>query len=381
MILLFFFVLALWCYSHYASTRAPAQFVGALIAANIALYYKEPGFLMLGVFATARLAFTRKGADRSTRMLDLLLLASALLFVIVYYAFVYRYHHSSNLYGVMPFSALIVAMRNLGDYAASDPLIVLVLPAIALWRLHRVAAHGVAIEPVADALLLGALAYIPIFFVLKLFAAPHYLLPAYAFAVPALLGYWRHRGPSERLLWNIVAGVLLFFTVTGAAPLAFHLASFNKYVPRNYAAAITFLTKDIAAHPNGASVIYLDGVDSDRAREIYVSLNRYLVAAGIAPRKFTIRHLSDWRDARPTVGDYLVITPFDTENSDAEQINAVERSWKLAWHSESPLAVPDVSLKVLLKYVALNYVFPKGGATIGASNSYIYPVDYEIFVK
>jgi len=76
---LVFFIGFLWCYFRYEDRGHLAYATGALIAANVAMYYKEPGFIMLGTFAVVRLLSARLSKSDSTRIVDELLIVSVAL--------------------------------------------------------------------------------------------------------------------------------------------------------------------------------------------------------------------------------------------------------------------------------------------------------------
>jgi hypothetical protein len=88
-----------------------------------------------------------------------------------------------------------------------------------------------------------------------------------------------------------------------------------------------------------------------------------------------------WRAPGPQPGDYLVLSPFNFANADAQSLPDMAGTWKLTWSSHSPFAVPNLSLRVAVKYIATRYILPHGGSEIGATNQFVYPVDYQILVR
>lgn len=374
---IFFFTLMLWCYVRFQSTRGILPFLGVLAAANVALYYKEPAFLSIGTFGVARLVLEWRNRERTTRLLDVLLAASAAGFLLAYYLVIYRHHHDTALYGQVAFSGLLVVVRGINDFAISDPLIMLGVPAMVLWRVFRILRTGKT-EPLADAMLVAALAYIPVFFLIGMLATSYYLLPTYAFALPAFCIYWRNRVPADRPLWRVGGAIVLVITLIGSLPLALFSLSFNKNVARNHSGAVAYLSKAIAAQP-GNTAIYIDGATPEKQSEIFFSLRRYLVAGGVPAEKFTLKPLMGWQAPGPQAGDYLIISPFDFANTDAQSLGAMSGTWNLVFASHSPLAVPNLSLRVAVKYLATHYLLR--GSDIGATNQFVYPVDYQILVK
>lgn len=385
------FVLFLWCFSRYAEHRSPVHFIGAVLAANLALYYKEPSFVMVGAFATLRLVGPRlrlkpgsNSGHSETRALDVALLCSALIYLLIYYFVIYR-HHGTELYGGAQTRPLFDMVKNLVSYATGDPVLMFLALPLGLWRLVVVLSGRCAFEPFADPLLFGALSYMSVYVALNMFA-PHYWLPAYAFALPALLSRWRQRTPDERFLWIGGGGIAAFFLATVAIPSALYLASYYKYVPRNFAAAVVELSQRVAAQPaHKRAHIYLDGIEPGPGLEMFVGLRRYLTAAGLSLDRFELLPADMPREGAvanwvsPQSGDYLVVTPFTSKNTDDAYRTSLLTGYRLAWESRSPYALPNFQLRILLKYIALRYLLPSGSTEVGGNFS--YRVDYAIYVK
>jgi hypothetical protein len=160
--------LSLWIVSLRAfdGTRRRAAFYGAVLAAQCIIYYKEPGFILVGGFAAARLAieavrdrewwrrraFARFAADH---LLELAHLAICGVFVVVYVVAIAR--HVTTTYALA--AGAPNAMRNaLATYAGAD----WVLDALAIVVVARVAAsiaRRLSLDSLWDALAIGAVAY------------------------------------------------------------------------------------------------------------------------------------------------------------------------------------------------------------------------------
>ena len=118
---LFFFVLFLVCYRGIQRTPNAWWFVSAVAAANLALYYKEPGFLMLATFAILRLASQWRGQPRITAGLDSWLLVSCFIFVVAYIALIHVHKRDLDYadFHTRAFGETLLA------YVINDPLLVL----------------------------------------------------------------------------------------------------------------------------------------------------------------------------------------------------------------------------------------------------------------
>src|SRR5262249_51490753 len=79
---LFYLTVFVWCYVTIDNHPRASLCLG-LIAANIALYYKEPVFLALGAFALSHLVFSRRsGRNDAGLRLDWVVLASCVVFAL-----------------------------------------------------------------------------------------------------------------------------------------------------------------------------------------------------------------------------------------------------------------------------------------------------------
>jgi hypothetical protein len=363
---LFFFSLSLLAYLRHSRCRTIGSLLAAWLSATCALFYKEPGFLMLGTFAVTRLAIGFRHQEKGTRRLDLLLSCSCLGFVAVYYAVVYL-HRGDHLYGAMPGSPLRLLANVIFGYLLNDPLIVCLVIPLAGWRLCRLVLRKGAAEPVADPLLFGAAVYALAFWQLRLFQ-PYYWLPAYGFAVPALVLLWRRTAVFATPGWRRVLAAAALLQLLNAVPQALHLVSFQAYNGRNYQQALDVLAAQIS-RSRGAErpVIFLAGVNRASGVELYESLAAFLLFRGIAPDRFDLRSdlppdnpflfaggdrtrpFTAFHDAAPAQigrGDYLLVTPYGRTGADAP-----EGEYGLVFRTRSPLAIPSLGLFPLARYV------------------------------
>src|SRR5262245_40655280 len=152
---LFFFILFLFCYR--ALLRAPRAWwmAGALLMANLALYYKEPGFLMLGAFAALRLLIQWRIRPRRTAVLDAALLLSCAVFVVVYVALVYVHKQGVDYADFHRSRLAEVALA----YAINDPLLVLGAVPLAVIRLIDMGRRRRAWDPFDDPALIASVVY------------------------------------------------------------------------------------------------------------------------------------------------------------------------------------------------------------------------------
>jgi len=397
-------------------------FVLGLLCANVAIYYKEPVFAAIAVFAAGHLLLAWKTSSAKSRLLDGLLVTSALIYIGVYLATVWP-HHGAAIYA--PAAAdnnLMVLTRNIANYGFfSDPLPIFLLLPLLLWRLFRVVTGKDQVHPVLDPMLAAGMAYVAVFFVLNMYS-PYYLLPAYLFALPPIV-YFISRGELHGILWRACFAVAALVLVLNAIPLAIHYAAYYKYVPINFNKSVDFLVQDINRRYAGQRLsIFFDGVDRGNGRGVYFIAGEYLRFKGLSIRKFDFKSNMEARDSAPPVGraspfdrpedieavdpnhayvyprfpfsvyqpgplqqiqsgDYLVVSPQGTKNFDDRYIESLEKDYDLVFRTHSPLAVPRFELKTFVKYLLSRKLSTEQKAGVMSNeNMWNWP-DYYVFTR
>ena len=363
------FVLALWSYRRFARLRSPIAFGAAVIAANLALYCKETSFILIAVFAALRLLAQRARRVEETRALDLLLLGSAALYLALYALLIYP-QWGAALYGAKPGSPLLRAVKYLGDYATTDPIVVFLVFPLAVRRGIAVLRHGAAIEPWADPLLLASAAYAASFLILGLHQ-PYYWLPAYAAALPALAAWSRRSELRGSRVWRVGSGLAALLLVLGAIPDTLFQISSAKYVARNYDAMLGFLAGDIERRGDRSPArVTLDRIAADS--ELYVSLDRFLVHRGLPRDRFELA-------PEAHASDYLIVTPSAGIDVDEAYLSAMGRDHRVAFGTRSEHAIPNFGIRIQLKALVLR-LFPSLAAAAGIDEQTSYGVDYYVLV-
>ena len=352
---LFFFVVFLLAYLSFAKSQKIWNFLLVLGAANLAIYYKEISFLAFGVFAIAHLIFLmKKGKPRKIEMaLDGLIVLSSAVYLLLYYFIVYQ--NSSLTYLPHVFS-LISRIKVFANYAFfSDSILVLILLPLTIWRLYKIFTKRAEIEPIWDAILLGASAYIGSFFILNLYG-PYYLLPAYGLGLPAILYFFKDYSlKTLPLFFKIASGVTIFCLVFNAIPSGLYYLTYNKYYPVNFNKTADFLVEDINARaekePERKPSIFIYGVDDNSigTQGTYFILYDNIVFRGLDDKKFdmqsdreiTTNVLSFLKikppltvfepssAATPKSGDYLVVTPRSIEPVNRSLVTKLIKDYNL----------------------------------------------------
>lgn len=344
----------------------------ALASANIAVYYKEPVFLGLGTFAAAHFALTGARAAKRVKIVDGLVLASALAFLVTYYLRVYQYK-GAWLYSSSIYPWLVVSVKNVFNYALfSDPVAMLLAFPLAAVRLYAILVRRAVAHPLFDPMLLAGCAYASVFFAMNIYG-PYYFLPVYVFVLPPLVYFLFTRGMLASTGWKVLAGGAAMVLVLDTIPSGVHYLAYNKYLPVNFNQTIDFLASDVHARDGDARRrIFLDGVPRARDTTVFLVFGEFLQHRGLTLREFDLE--SDVAPARPVAptilrdrylaeygaygagpaptpvrGDYLVVSPAGDRDVTAQYLASLDAAYRLVFATHSPLAVPAYDAKTLVK--------------------------------
>ncbi len=398
-------------------------FLAALVTANLAIYYKEPVFIAVGAFCAGHLFFTWRSASWRVRLLDLAGIASGLVWVLVYLILVLPHRTYAVPSGLGSESWSLVFAKTIFNYGFfTDPVLILIVLPLTATRLYQVFVQKQRPHPLADPMLGAASAYIGVFFVLNLYS-PYYLLTAYVFALPAICHFLDRRMLSTRV-WKVLFGVAGVAVVFNAVPTGLHYLTYNKYLPINFSHAMDVLIREVETRYDGKRVrIFFDGVDRGNGRGVYFIAGEFLKHRGLSIRKFDfvsdietpnaglfvgrrspfdqdedIRQVDPQnqlvnRDFPFTVfqpgpspkirsGDIFVVSPQSLKWVDKAYIDRLKQDYELVFESQSPLAVPNVTVKALAKYILMKRDARRGedSGLMVSQNIFEWP-DYYIFVK
>lgn len=381
----------------------------ALVAGTAAMYFKEPGFLIVGVFVATHWLLQFRNGHRAWNWMDFLLLVSAGCYLFVYYFVVFS--KRTLLYGshsgtVTEF--LITLLKTGGNFALNDPFIFFVALPLAGWRAYGIIRNHVIADPLFDAMLIAGAAYALIFFPLNIFSV-YYWTPAYVFSLPAAIHFYAKNGECTGGYWRFSTKAVALLLAVSVLPSGVHLISYYKYAPINFNATVDFIANDIQKKPHTtAPAIYIDSMTPDAASIYYDSLNIFLqVRGGLKASQFTMHSAVKPANERqfrtrgqelaigdplyaayysvialpptvaPSTGDYLVIIPQTTANIDQGYLKRLQQSCcDLVFSTSSTFAVPNLSLKILVKLAAVRLGL---GESMG--KNYFEPPDYFVFVR
>ncbi|MBU0751008.1 MAG: hypothetical protein KJ787_15035 [Gammaproteobacteria bacterium] len=386
-----------------------SMLIPALAAGTVAMYFKEPGFIVIGVFAATHWLLQFRNGHRRWNWMDFLLLVSAGCYLPVYY--IVAFSKRELTYGAHSGTAaefLITLAKTAGNFALNDPFIFFIALPLAGWRAYRILRTHVIADPMFDAMLIAGATYALLFFPLNIFSV-YYWTPAYVFSVPAVIHFYAKNKECARGYWRFSKKAVALLFAISVLPSGVHLISYYKYVPINFNATVDFIANDIQQKPHeDVPVIYIDSMTPDAASIYYDSLNIFLqVRGGLKAEQFVMRSAANPVTDRqlrthgqelaigdplyaayysvielpptvaPSAGDYLIIVPQTTADIDQDYLMRLQQSCcDLVFSTASAFAVPNLSLKILLKLAAARIGL---GESMG--KNYFGPPDYFVFVR
>jgi len=370
---IFYYAIFLYFFLKYTEKPKLYYLVLGVIGANMAIHYKEIGFIAVGAFAFFHLILSWKKSGRGLKIFDGLVLLGCLAYLLLYYfiVFIHLPPHP-HLYGQTPYSLLTVIVKLLLNYGFfSDPILIFILLPFTAWRIYKALRKKLELHPVYDSMLIAASMYVFSYFTLKMFS-PYYLVPAYIFALPPLI-YFFSQKEARTIFWKSAAGLCGGLLIFNVFPAGMHYLTYYKYLPLNFNKTLDFLIQDINyRYPNKRASIFIDGVDPSTGGGIYFMDAEFLQYKGLSWTRFDLKSDVKIRDAfleniknfnvpfsvfqdkfsKISKGDYLIVTPRGTtKNIDEAYIKSLEKDYDLVFRTKSPLAFPSFDLKTLAKYI------------------------------
>ena len=398
---IFLLALLLLIYQIFLEKQKVIYLAAGILLANLTIYYKEISFIIIGAFAFSHLILAWKKSTIKNKVFDFLLLLSSAVYLILYYFLIYL-HSTPLLLKAKPHNQLIAFFKNIINYAFfSDPILIVFIP-LGLYRLYKIFIKKEAANPFFDSLIAGALAYAVSLFALNMYG-PYYLLPIYIVAVPALIYYLKDY-LSKNVVWKLLFGLMALMMIFNAVPSGIHYLTFNKYLPINFNKTLDFLIRDIKIkHSNDQANIFLDGVDLAAGRGTYFIFGEFLEYKGLGLTRFNLRSNVFTEHPEPLIskisppstvfnsdvpseiksGDYLVIPPqANTKNITNGYLNLLKNDYKLVFQTKSPLAFPNLNLKILIKYLISKRLSQNQKASgLITNENLVERSDYYVFVK
>lgn len=373
-----YFILKYISSNHQTKTKHFHLFL-AFFVINLALYFKEPGFILISVFSIVLFilnhAYNRMWYKQNkTLILTILIfsLISSFIFLLLYIInigitpdqnYVTGFNPGANLPG-----RILLSIQCFIWLLFSDPLMVFLGPSLLLLRVIKWKEFMQNIGNPADRLrlfladsaLIAALCYTA-FYIVAAVINYHYLLPAYAFLLPAIAIY------ADILMNKKFTGLKIFpisekvrkFTIIilsllliGSAASGINQMVLLKYIPYNMNEfldnTVPIIKSNMNNTPSDMKIdFFLLGVDRRAYIELYHSTLAYFKMRGIDITRIDIKSVDPVDDyfqpggslkqytafqtkdiQIPESGDYIIIMPY-SRRDEVTMIGSLEEKYHI----------------------------------------------------
>lgn len=362
------YFIVIYLFSDNSSKTNLLNLLFGALAINLALYFKEPGFVMISLFSISFVYLIKKyGREnyivnkRRVWTILIIFLLSSFIFIVLY-VYLLSLHKIDYLYSINTspdfFNRVFQSLIVLTGYLLLDPLIIFVGPILLFIRIKNRNELGSKLDDIdrfklffADSALLAALFY-ALFYILDGIITYRYLLPAYAFIIPAFAIYinfliikskeqslyLKSLSPRIRSFIMIVLVILLLNSIT----TGINLIMVYKYVPYNtnefFENTLPIIKNDISNSSANRTVnLFLIGVNRGSGVEYHYSMGTFLNINGIDNNRFDMKSMypidsktlfnvgskelkytayQTENVQTPVSGDYLFVIPFIIYNED-----------------------------------------------------------------
>lgn len=379
----------LLCYAYILRHKqATFALICGIISANIALYYKETAFAMIGAFAFVMLVCGYKKYSTQIRIFNLALLFSAVVWLVVYYYVVLLNKQGDGFYGETPYNALLMIGKTLFSGFLNEPFLYGVVFVGLMYRIYAVFVKKAALNPLLDACIVASAILLLEYVVLRL-GSLHYPLVAYLFGLVVIgyfLGKWQWHKIGKMFLWCV--GIIF---VSNAFFTFIHFFAHYKFVPVNFQSTLSYVSQYTQENPH--TRIYLEGVDRASNVEVYHSFGEWLLHF----RALDFDLLSDMavderlvREENPnakwsvfknseiipkTSGDILIITPYAAKSLD---MDGLVEQYELLFVADYGYNVPLLGLKSFVKNAFVWLGITKNSDMILGQNIYGLPLYFYV---
>ena len=390
-LILFWCILLLCLYNIFLrnTSASISSLLIILTAANIALYHKEPGFIILIVFSVSYLfgylfSHNKRGSidEKFVYKIFILiaLISSSIAYLIQYLFFSLRSFKTGYLISITPDwslnGRLYYSFKALILYIISDPIITVILPLFFVLtffiksktKLNDNLLYQSQLSLFYSCLSFSVICYLGFFLVLGIHAQ-HYLLPAYPFAMIPLTGYLQVFMPMIKkklkhlyvlvpvVLTALLLGNSLFSSINVAVNLKVSSYNFMRYkdaliqkidninlIGNNRVNLYLPGKKDIGTDAyRHISILKFFDVDMDNIKFEYNSANQNWV---------------DYSSASSTknliqIGDLFLITPNSTISQEEIMANLRELQLRNIMQTQSEYYFEIPEIRHFLKFIML----------------------------
>ncbi|RDU72732.1 hypothetical protein CQA66_03830 [Helicobacter aurati] len=346
-------------------------FIG-ICCANIALYYKETTFILLGAFGFCHLiAYLLFSSNKNGKLIlfDIALVLSSCVWVIVYYLIVFSQKQTMERYGGQfiheSFKIVSKIFYTLWKIFLNETFLMVSLILCCSFLLVTLIKKRY-VNPLLVALTLASMAFIAGYVVLGIFPANHYMLPCYIFALPLFCVSILFARNLLVYRWLLIASGVYF--IVAVLPNSLLLFGHYKLVPNNFQNCVRFLSEYTMSHPH--TKIYLKDINPVAGVEIYVSFDRWLKFYGA--QHFDLDSVNMYDPSKQYNAGDIIVVPY-AYSASIQEFLSKPSNYELLYASPYNVDIPNLSLRNLIRLVKYQ-VKSKNVKNVGQFSDYSFYV-------
>lgn len=341
-----------------------ATFATALIgfiSANLAMYYKEPTFLMIGLFGCFMLITSLyRHQSKMIVVYYASLVVSACVYICIYLLLIYpkitKIYHRETFENAR--EEWLIVLKGLFNFVIDDVFLFVLLPSLVIYRVYLIMRKKSKIDPFYDSFLICAMFYLATFLKLKLFEN-YYLMPIYIIGFGTTIYFLFVKNYIKLIFFKIINIICVVVFMINTLPIGLNIFVYLKSEGVKFHSALNFINKE--AQTKTELVLYFDGNGENRKihsswywnyfeeylRELYDVHNVVLL----------------FDENKLKSGDYVLINSSMNKMVDSAYLASMNERYNLVYKS-SAFGLPYIGLKPFIK------------ATLGKNNKAIKEATY-----
>ena len=351
-----------------------------LVCANLALYLKEPTFILIAGFAFFFPCFRWLEMGKTKKLSVLLnqrptwycsmLFLSGGVFLVLYFFLVFD--QIQIVYSTLNVSdsVLLYLVKGVLKVCLDHSMITLLPFSLFFYRLYLLLFRSAPYEPFYDSLLLCGLLYTGFFLMSKLLFT-YYFAPVYFIFLYPTIYFLFVLNYHKNLLVKMSFVISISLFVFSSLPVGLHAFSHAKGFPVSFHKSVDFMDVYLGNQSDRVN-IYIYGLKRNPdGYLLYSFLQDFLNDRGNSSDSFDLRtshrnptYLTSARDSgsdytlfnslevnTPERGDLIVVSSWSMKNISPSYLAAMEESQDMIFH-HTHLGVPNVGLKAVGKWIA-----------------------------
>lgn len=331
----------------YASKPTLGKALFGFMAANAAIYYKEPTFLMIGFFGIFMLLASYRQASKAMLAYYASLIVSAAIYLCIYVCFIYP--KITKIYQreiiESPREELLMIAKGLFNFMLNDVFLFFLLFAIVIYRIFIILSKKDKIIPIYDSLIFCGVLYLLAFLKLQLFQN-YYLIPIYIVTFSSVVHFLFIKGYIRYIFFKAIAIICVLVFSINTLPIGINTFAFLKTEGVKFHSALSFIAKE--ASNTSELRLYFDGNGENKKKDsdwYWRYFQTYLKELYNTDNVVVFFNESDLKS-----GDYILLNSSANKMIDSTYLLSMSECYELVYKS-SAFGLPYIGLKPIIKVI------------------------------